>query len=153
MVQLSKTPEQFMLVALEQAKQAELCGEVPVGAVVVLNNEIIAKGQNFCITKNDPTMHAEIHALRQAGTYLNNYRLQGCDLYVTLEPCMMCLGAMLHARIQRVYYGASDPKTGALGGRVNLNDLYTVNHTLEIYPNILSEACSQLLKKFFQARR
>ncbi len=147
------SPEHWMHHAFAQAKLAEQHGEVPVGAILVLNNQIIAQGHNKSITYNDPSLHAEVDVIRQAGQQLNNYRLVDCDLYVTLEPCMMCLGAMFHSRIKRLYYGASDPKTGALGGLVDLTSYYKTNHQIEIYPNILEKECSNLLKDFFRKKR
>lgn len=150
---MTHSPEYWMNHALLQAKVAEQHGEVPVGAVLVYNDQIIAAGHNKSITYNDPSLHAEVDVIRQAGQQLNNYRLVDCDLYVTLEPCMMCLGAMLHSRIKRLYYGASDPKTGALGGLVDLTHHYKSNHRIEVYPNILANECSNLLKDFFKSRR
>lgn len=150
---MSSNPEHWMQQALEQAKLAESHGEVPVGAVLVIDNKIIAKGHNKSITYNDPSLHAEIDVLRQAGQILNNYRLINAQLYVTLEPCMMCLGAMLHSRIKSLYYGASDPKTGAIGGLVDLTKQYQVNHQIIIHAGVLAEPCSQILKSFFKSKR
>lgn len=147
------THEYFMQQALEQAKLAWEHGEVPVGAVLVQDNQIIAKGHNKSITYSDSSLHAEIDVIRQAGQKLSNYRLVDTELYVTLEPCMMCLGAILHSRINKIYYGASDPKTGALGGLVDLTKQYQVNHKVEIIPNILAKPCSEILKEFFRLRR
>jgi tRNA(adenine34) deaminase len=143
----------FMQLALEQAKLAEQLGEVPVGAVIVLDGQVIAVGHNKSIMQSDASLHAEIDAMRQASLKLSNYRLVNCELYVTLEPCMMCLGAMLHSRIKKLYYGASDPKTGALGGLINLQEYYKVNHAIEIYPNIHPQPCSDILKNFFKQKR
>ncbi len=143
----------FMQQALSQAHNAYLLGEVPVGAVVVKDGAIIATGFNQPIGEHDPTAHAEIMALRAAATLLGNYRLPGCELYVTLEPCAMCSGAMLHARLSRVVYGAPDPKTGAAGSVVNLFDQPQLNHHTEIVGGVLAEPCSALLKSFFAERR
>lgn len=143
----------FMQAALQLAEQAAEQGEVPVGAVVVNNGEIIGRGANRCITDHDPTAHAEIVALRAAAQQNNNYRLMGCDLYVTLEPCMMCAGAMVHARIRRLIIGASDPKTGVAGSVVNYLQAPFLNHQVTLESGVMAEQCSALLKRFFQARR
>ena len=143
----------FMLEALALAQRAWDAGEVPVGAVVVKNNEIIGRGFNQPITSNDPTTHAEIVALRDASQHLKNYRLLDCELYVTLEPCMMCVGAMLHARLKRVVFGASDPKTGACGSVINLPAEEKLNHHATFEGGVLSEECSAMLRAFFQSRR
>jgi tRNA(adenine34) deaminase len=143
----------FMQLALEQAQQAWDLGEVPVGAVVVKDGEVIAVGCNQPIGKHDPTAHAEIVALRAAAEKLGNYRLPGCELYVTLEPCVMCSGAMMHARLARVVFGASDPKTGACGSVVNLFEQEQLNHHTEIVGGVLAEECGAMLKNFFAARR
>jgi len=145
--------EYWMNLALDQARYAQSIGEVPVGAVIVQDNQLVASGYNYSINSQDPTAHAEIFAIRQAGQKLDNYRLIGCDLYVTLEPCIMCLGALLHSRVNNLYYGASDPKTGALGGLVDLSELYIINHKISITKNILVEPCSTLLKDFFKSKR
>ncbi len=146
-------PEYWMTVALEQAKIAESKGDVPVGAVIVKNNALIAKAFNSNIVSCDPTAHAEIECMRAASKKLNNYRLIDCEIYVTLEPCMMCLGALLHARVKKLYFGATDPKTGSIGGLIDLSKIYLVNHQIDIIGNILSEECSRLLKDFFKAKR
>lgn len=146
-------PEHWMVLALEQAKIAESKGDVPVGAVIVKNNALIAKAFNSNIASCDPTAHAEIECMRTASKKLNNYRLIDCEIYVTLEPCMMCLGALLHARVKKLYFGAADPKTGSIGGLIDLSKIYLVNHQIDITGNILSEECSRLLKDFFKARR
>ena len=145
--------EIFMLEALALAQRAWDAGEVPVGAVVVKNNEIIGRGFNQPITSNDPTTHAEIVAMRDASQHLKNYRLPDCELYVTLEPCMMCVGAMLHARLKRVVFGASDPKTGACGSVINLPAEEKLNHHATFEGGVLSEECSAMLRAFFQSRR
>lgn len=143
----------FMQQALSQARNAWVLGEVPVGALVVRDGEIIATGFNQPIANHDPTAHAEIMALRAAAAILGNYRLPGCELFVTLEPCVMCAGAMMHARLARVVYGASDPKTGACGSIVNLFAESRLNHHTEVIGGVLAEDCSQLLKDFFAERR
>lgn len=142
-----------MLAALEQARAARAAGEVPVGAVVVLDGAVIGTGFNAPITRHDPTAHAEIQALRDAANRLGNYRLPGCELYVTLEPCAMCVGAMLHARIARLIYGAPDPKTGACGSAVNLFAEAGLNHHAVLTPGILAEECGALLREFFATKR
>jgi tRNA(adenine34) deaminase len=143
----------FMRQAIDQARNAWALGEVPVGAVVVKDGEIIATGFNQPIGTHDPTAHAEIMALRAAAAILGNYRLPGCDLYVTLEPCAMCSGAMMHARLARVVFGAADPKTGACGSIVDLFQQEKLNHHTEVIGGVLAEECSALLKEFFAARR
>lgn len=145
--------DDFMQVALELAQQAEHAGEVPVGAIVVKDGEIIGRGSNAPITMHDPTAHAEIRAMRDAAQHLENYRLVGCTLYVTLEPCAMCSGAIQHARIAKVIYGASDPKTGACGSVVNLMAEPKLNHHTEVSGGILAAECGGLLSSFFSARR
>ena len=145
--------EYFMAIALDLANEAAAIGEVPVGAVVVREGEIIGSGHNRMISKNDPTAHAEINALRDAAQNVGNYRLVDCALYVTLEPCVMCVGAIMHARIGRVIFGAADPKTGACGSVVNLFAEERLNHHAELTDGVLSEACAQQLKEFFALRR
>jgi tRNA(adenine34) deaminase len=142
-----------MRAALGLAAEAAAAGEVPVGAVVVSQGRVIGRGSNRPITTSDPTAHAEIVALREAAAALGNYRLIGCDLYVTLEPCVMCVGAMVHARIARIVYGASDPKTGACGSIVDLPCLATFNHHGRFEGGILADECSAVLKRFFAERR
>jgi tRNA(adenine34) deaminase len=144
---------QFMLEAIASAKKAELQGEVPVGAVLVYEGQIVATGHNQPIAQHDPTAHAEIAALRAAAEVLGNYRLPGCTLYVTLEPCAMCAGAMLHARLTRVVYGAADPKTGACGSVINLFAEEKLNHHTTVTGGVLAEECGQLLRDFFIRRR
>ena len=143
----------YMQLALEQARQAWDLGEVPVGAVVVKDGEVVAVGCNQPIGKHDPTAHAEIVALRAAAEKLGNYRLPGCELYVTLEPCVMCSGAMMHARLARVVYGATDPKTGACGSVLNLFGQEQLNHHTEVVGGVMAEECGAMLKDFFAARR
>jgi tRNA(adenine34) deaminase len=142
-----------MRAALELAENAREAGEVPVGAVVVRDDEIIGRGSNRPISSADPTGHAEIIALREAAQALGNYRLAGCELYVTLEPCVMCSGAIFHARIARVVYGAADPKTGAAGSVVDLYREVRLNHHTTIEGGVLSEEAGALLQRFFAARR
>jgi tRNA(adenine34) deaminase len=143
----------FMREALLLAQQAAERGEVPVGAVVVKDGAIIGRGYNRPITSSDPTAHAEIVALREAAAALGNYRLAGCELYVTLEPCAMCVGAMIHARIARIVYGAPDPKTGACGSIVDLPRLAAFNHHGTFEGGVLAEECGGVLKRFFAERR
>ncbi|MDO9404250.1 MAG: tRNA adenosine(34) deaminase TadA [Polaromonas sp.] len=143
----------FMQLALEQARLAAADGEVPVGAVVVRNGEVIATGRNAPIAGHDPTAHAEIAALRAAAAVLGNYRLEDCELFVTLEPCAMCSGAMLHARLKRVVFGAADPKTGAAGSVVNLFAQAQLNHQTAMTGGVLESDCARLLQDFFRARR
>lgn len=143
----------FMRQAISQAHNAWALGEVPVGAVVVKDGEIIATGFNQPIGTHDPTAHAEIMALRAASAILGNYRLPGCELYVTLEPCAMCSGAMMHARLARIVYGAPDPKTGACGSVVNLFEQEKLNHHAEVTGGVLADDCAALLREFFAERR
>jgi tRNA(adenine34) deaminase len=145
--------ELLMRLALDQARNAWTLGEVPVGALVVKDGEVIATGFNQPIGTHDPTAHAEIMALRAAAAILGNYRLPGCELFVTLEPCAMCAGAMLHARLARVVYGAADPKTGAGGSIVNLFTQDQLNHHTELTGGVLASECGALLKEFFAERR
>lgn len=142
-----------MLAALEKAREAQAAGEVPVGAVVVKDGEIIGAGFNAPISRHDPTAHAEILALRGAAKRLGNYRLPGCVLYVTLEPCAMCVGAMLHARIERLVYGAADPKTGACGSVIDLFAEPRLNHHASLTAGVMAEECAALLREFFAAKR
>ena len=143
----------FMRQALSQAHNAWALGEVPVGALVVKDGRVIATGFNQPIGSQDPTAHAEIMALRAAASLLGNYRLPGCELYVTLEPCAMCVGAILHARIARVVFGAPDPKTGACGSVINLFEHGKLNHHASVVGGVMAEECGMLLKEFFAARR
>ena len=145
--------EHFMREALALAREAGAAGEVPVGAVVVCDGEIVGRGYNQPITSHDPTAHAEIIALRDAANRLGNYRLPGCQLFVTLEPCAMCAGAMFHARIARVIFGARDPKTGAAGSVLDLYAEPRLNHHTEIVGDVLAFDCGELLTSFFAARR
>src|SRR6267143_2704429 len=147
------TDEVFMRRALELARRAQEEGEVPVGAVLVLHEKILGQGWNRPIAAADPTAHAEIQAMRAAATALRNYRLTGATLYVTLEPCVMCVGAMFHARIGRVVFGASDPKTGAAGGVVDLFKKEKMNHQAPIQGGGLASECGALLSRFVASRR
>lgn len=147
------TDEFFMREALSQAVAAGCLGEVPVGAVVVRDGEIVGRGFNSPIGESDPTAHAEIAALRDAARNLGNYRLPGCELFVTLEPCAMCAGAIIHARIARVVYGARDPKTGVHGSVVDLFAVERLNHHTTVTGGLLAEECGQLLSNFFAERR
>jgi len=150
----SMNDEDNIHAAMVEARSAMADGEVPVGAIVVSSaGEIIGRGQNRVIRDQDPTAHAEIVAMRQAARHLSNYRLSGCSLYVTLEPCSMCAGAILHARIDRLVYAASDPKAGACGSVLDVMNHPKLNHRVEVVPGILSEECGSLLQSFFRARR
>lgn len=140
----------FMFYALKQAEQAKLLNEVPVGAVIVYKNKIIAHGHNLTRTNNDPTAHAEIVAIRQASNILKNYRLTDCDLYVTLEPCIMCVGAITNARIKRLYFGATDPKGGAVTSGVQFFNQSTCHHKIEIYDGFYAKQSETLLSNFFK---
>ncbi len=143
----------FMQVALELARQAASADEVPVGAVVVKGGQIVGRGYNQPIGRHDPTAHAEVMALRDAAQHLGNYRLPGCTLYVTLEPCLMCCGAILHARMARLVFGASDPKTGAAGSVMNVFLETRLNHHTEARGGVMAQECGTLLSSFFVARR
>ncbi|WP_211287894.1 tRNA adenosine(34) deaminase TadA [Xenorhabdus hominickii] len=145
--------EYWMRRAIYLAMQAQTQGEIPVGAVLVADNKIIAEGFNHPITNHDPTAHAEIIVLRQGGLRLQNYRLLNTTLYVTLEPCVMCAGAMVHSRIQRLVYGASDMKTGAAGSLIDILRHPGMNHQIEITGGVLAEECSTMLSYFFKQRR
>ena len=143
----------FMSLAIELAQQAAKAGEVPVGAVIVKNGEIIGTGHNLSITNHDATAHAEIVALRNASESLGNYRLKGCDLYVTIEPCTMCLGAMVHARINRIVFGAKEPRAGALQSQFRLLDDGHFNHSIDVIGGILADECGEIMTQFFRKRR
>jgi len=144
---------QFMQQALDQAMLAGAAGEVPVGAVLVRDGQIISTGFNQPIGNSDPSAHAEMIALRTAAQDESNYRLPGTTLYVTLEPCTMCAGAMLHARVERVVFGAADPKTGAAGSVINVFSEKQINHQTQVEGGIMSEECGQILRNFFKERR
>jgi len=148
------TPDQaFMRRAIELACQAEVAGEVPVGALIVRHGEVIAEGFNRPISTRDPTAHAEMIALRAAAARSDSYRLTGSTLYVTLEPCAMCAGAMVHARVERLVYGAPDPRAGAAGSVFNVVRSPGLNHRLDVDGGVLGEECATLLRNFFVARR
>jgi tRNA(adenine34) deaminase len=145
--------QQYMRMAIEQAQLAAQSGEVPVGAVLVKDGQVISKAFNKPIANHDPSAHAEMLALREAALAEENYRLPGSTLYVTLEPCAMCSGVMLHARIDRVVYGAPDPKTGAAGSVLDVFASKQINHQTSVEGGIMSEECGQLLRDFFKGRR
>lgn len=145
--------EEMMRAALEEARRAAEEGEVPIGAVVCSEGRILAVGQNRVLRDNDPTAHAEIVALRAAAAVLNNYRLTGCELAVTLEPCAMCAGAIIHARIGHLVYGASDPKAGAAGSVLSVINHPQLNHSLDVTSGVLADETGTLLREFFRARR
>ncbi len=139
--------------AVAEAENARAAAEVPVGAIVVCNGVILGRGQNRVIRDCDPTAHAEVVALRAAGAALGNYRLTGCSLYVTLEPCAMCAGAILHARIVRLVYAANDPKAGACGSVLSVMNHAALNHRVEVVAGIMAEECGGMLQRFFRERR
>ena len=145
--------ELFMAAALEEARRGLASGEVPVGAVVVIDGQIVARAFNRPITAVDPTAHAEVIALREAATAVGNYRLNGAVVYVTLEPCLMCVGALVHARVSEVVYGASEPRTGALVSAVRGLELPGLNHRFEVTGGVLEEPCRVMLQEFFRERR
>ncbi|MEY4209698.1 MAG: tRNA adenosine(34) deaminase TadA [Pseudomonadota bacterium] len=145
--------EDWMRYAIRLAQRAEQQGEVPVGAVVVYENRCLAEGWNQPIQNHDPTAHAEIHAIRKAGQLLHNYRLIDCTLYVTLEPCVMCMGAIAHSRVKRLVFGAFDPKRGAVCNALQLSNAPFLNHHIEWQGGILEADCSSLLTDFFKAKR
>jgi tRNA(adenine34) deaminase len=149
----SMTDQEYMQIALQLAQQGAAAGEVPVGALVVRDGEIVGRGYNAPISRHDPSAHAEIQAMREAALTLGNYRLVGCTLYVTLEPCAMCAGAIQHARIARLVFGASDPKSGACGSVVNLMEETRLNHHAEVTAGVMAQECGALLSAFFAARR
>jgi tRNA(adenine34) deaminase len=145
--------ELYMKIALEQAQKAYKKGEVPVGACVVHEKKVIAQSHNYPITLKDPTAHAEIITLREAAKKLGNYRLTGCTLYVTIEPCLMCTGAMVNARITRLVYGAPDPKGGAIFSRYHLEEDGSLDYPLNITQGVLKKECGEILQRFFKERR
>ncbi len=147
------TDTQWMALAIEQAKQAQEVGEVPVGAILIQNNQLIVSAHNQPISNNDPTAHAEIQLLRAAGKQLNNYRLSNTTLYATLEPCAMCLGAIVHARVSRIVFGAYDQKSGVCGSCIDLPNSQCFNHSISIQGGILADQCKELLQQFFKSRR
>jgi tRNA(adenine34) deaminase len=142
-----------MKLALLEAHKSKDIDEVPVGAIIVLNGEVISRNHNKAISQNNPTAHAEINAIRNAAEYIENYRLNETSLYVTLEPCAMCYGAIIHARISRLIFGAHDYKTGVCGSSIKLHEQNCFNHTPEIKGGVLERECSLMLKEFFQKRR
>ncbi|MFQ9705686.1 MAG: tRNA adenosine(34) deaminase TadA [Limosilactobacillus pontis] len=148
-----KIHQKYMRVAIKEAHQAQLLGEVPIGAVIVHNGQIIASGHNMRERFQDVTYHAEMLAIMEACTALNSWRLEDCDLYVTLEPCIMCSGAIVNARIKNVYYGARDPKAGAVDSLYHLLGDQRLNHQVHVESGILGEECSQMLKDFFRTVR
>jgi tRNA(adenine34) deaminase len=143
----------LMREALAEAHRADAAGEVPIGAVVVLEGEIVARGFNQPVSRVDPTAHAEIVALREAATRIGNYRLTGAELFVTVEPCLMCVGAAVHARLRRVVFGATEPRAGALGSAVNALDVPGLNHRFEVVGGVLGDECAGLVQAFFRSRR
>lgn len=145
--------DQWMHAALGLAEQAYQCGEVPVGAVVVMNDEIIGRGYNRMVTNCDPTAHAEIAALRDAATRMGNYRLPGSTLYVTVEPCTMCAGALVHARVARLFYGAAEPRAGAVCSSASVLENPGLNHRVEVEGGILAAQCGDIMTRFFRERR
>jgi tRNA(adenine34) deaminase len=145
--------EHFMRLALDEARQAEASGEVPIGAVVVVGGRVIGRGFNQPISTGDPTAHAEIVALRDAARAAGNYRLTGAEVYVTLEPCLMCVGALVHARVGMVVYGATEPKTGAVVSTTRALEIPSLNHRVEVVSGVLEEECRALVQAFFKARR
>ena len=149
----ARQAEKFMRLALREARRAAKEHEVPVGAVVVRDGRVIARAHNRPVRTHDPTAHAEILALRRAARRLGNYRLNGCSLYVTIEPCAMCAGAMVHARLRRVVFGASDPKAGASGSVLKILNHPKLNHQAEIVKGVLAEECGAVLREFFRGRR
>lgn len=150
---MSVPDEEFMRLALEQARCADALGEVPVGAVVVFDSQIIGAGFNQSIALEDPTAHAEIVAIREAADSVGNYRLTGATLYTTIEPCLMCAGAIIHARLSRVVYGADDPKAGAVRSLFEILDDPRLNHQVEVSSEVLADQCRQILQEFFRRRR
>jgi tRNA(adenine34) deaminase len=149
----SSPDERWMEEALRLAHLAEVAGEVPVGAVVLYEGRIVGRGWNQVVTLSDPCAHAEIQALRDAARSLGNYRLSGCELYVTLEPCAMCAGAIVHARITRLVFGARDPKAGAVGGIMQVINHPRLNHRVEVAEGVLAGRCMEILQRFFRERR
>jgi tRNA(adenine34) deaminase len=151
---MSDTHEKFMGLALEEAKKAGQIGEVPIGAILVSENGVvISAAHNQTIKQVDPTAHAEILVLREAAIKINNYRLLNTSLFVTVEPCMMCMGALVHARVKRIIYGATDPKWGAAGSLYNFSEDLRLNHRVEIITGVCEEECRELIQAFFRAKR
>lgn len=150
---MAQSDEILMRAALDEARAAAAAGEVPIGAVAVVAGQIVGRGQNRVLRDQDPTVHAEIVAMRSAAANLGNYRLLDCELYVTLEPCAMCAGAMIHARLARLIYGAPDPKAGAAGSVLEVLNHPRLNHKLPVTSGVLAEQCGDLLRDFFRDRR
>ena len=154
MAESAESPyERFMRQAIAEARRAEALGEVPIGAIAVIEGNVVGRGFNRPITSVDPTAHAEIVALREAAAAVGNYRLTGIELYVTLEPCLMCVGALVHARVSRVVFGAREPKTGALVSSTRALDIPSLNHRFDIVEGVLEEECRELVQVFFRSRR
>ena len=148
------TDELYLRAAIAEAQAAEAAGEVPIGAVIVSpTGDIVARGNNRVLRDHDPTAHAEIVALRAAGAVLGNHRMPACEMFVTIEPCAMCAGALIQARLKRLVFGAKDPKAGAVGSVVSLLDHSSLNHRMEIVSGVLQEECSQVLQYFFRNKR
>jgi len=145
--------EKWMNYAIQEANKAKMNGEIPVGAVLVKNGILIAKAHNQSVQKHDASAHAEIQLIRSAGKKLENYRLTGSSIYVTLEPCAMCFGAIVHARIETLIFGAKDPKTGVCGSSIDLNNAKFLNHKVNVRSGILEDKCSDLLRSFFKLKR
>jgi tRNA(adenine34) deaminase len=147
------TDHEFMELAVKEALQASQAGEVPVGAVLVQDDEVVARDHNRPISLNDPTAHAEILALRAAAARMGNYRLSGCELYVTIEPCVMCVGAIVQSRVSRLIYGARDEKGGAVKSLYQILEDHRLNHRVEVIEGVLGERCQEIMRAFFFARR
>lgn len=145
--------EKYMHFALKEAQKAALIDEVPVGCIIVLNDKIIAKAHNKKETTNDPCGHAEIITIRKACKKINNWRLENCEMYVTIEPCIMCSGAIIQSRIKKVFYGAKDNKGGGLGTSINVLEAKNINHVPEVYGGILLEECSKIISEYFKTKR
>ena len=154
MAESAESPhERFMRQAIAEARRAEALGEVPIGAIAVIEGNVVGRGFNRPITSVDPTAHAEIVALREAAAAVGNYRLTGIELYVTLEPCLMCVGALVHARVSRVVFGAREPKTGALVSSTRALDISSLNHRFDVVEGVLEDECRELVQAFFRAKR
>ena len=145
--------ERFMREAIKEAKKAELIDEVPIGCVIVKDNKVISRGHNIRESKQNPTGHAEIVAINKAAKKLNSWRLEDCDIYITLEPCIMCSGAIIQSRIKHIYFGAFDPKGGALGSSINVLDAKNINHHPEVTSGVLQEECSKIITNYFKSKR
>ena len=145
--------KRFMREAIKEAKKAEMMDEVPIGCVIVKNNKVISRGHNIRESKQNPTGHAEIVAINKAAKKLNSWRLEDCDIYITLEPCIMCSGAIIQSRIKHIYFGAFDPKGGALGSSINVLDAKNINHHPEVTSSVLQEECSKIITNYFKSKR